>query len=63
VTYVAEHRTWLLDRIALVTMFIGTNPAVLAIVGLVGIAIVIWLRNWRMATACRGSSDLVGVGG
>lgn len=25
VTYLAEHRTWLLDRAALATMFIGTN--------------------------------------
>ena len=49
VTYVAEHRVWLLDRAALATMFMGTNRAVLAVVGLAGFAIVIWLRKWRMA--------------
>jgi undecaprenyl-diphosphatase len=51
VTYLAEHRTWLLDRAALATMFIGTNLGALAVVGLGGLAIVVWLRRWRMAAA------------
>ena len=51
VTYIAEHRAWLLDRVALATMFIGTNRGTLAVIGLVGLAIVIWLRKWRMAVA------------
>jgi membrane-associated phospholipid phosphatase len=49
--YVAEHRAWLLDRVALATMFIGTNRGALAVIGLVGFAIVIWFRKWRMAVA------------
>ena len=51
VTYLAEHRTWLLDRAALATMFIGTNLAALAVIGVVGLSIVIRLRTWRMAVA------------
>jgi membrane-associated phospholipid phosphatase len=51
VTYIAEHRAWLLDRVALATMFIGTSRGTLAVIGLVGLAIVIWLRKWRMAVA------------
>jgi len=49
--YVAEHRVWLLDRAAVATMFVGTNRAALAVIALVGVAIVIWLRNWQMAAA------------
>jgi undecaprenyl-diphosphatase len=51
VTYLAEHRTWLLDRAALATMFIGTNIGALAVIGVVGSMIVIRLRTWRMAVA------------
>jgi membrane-associated phospholipid phosphatase len=50
-TYIAEHREWLLDRAVNVTMFVGTDRTALAVIGLVGIAIVIWLRKWRMAAA------------
>jgi undecaprenyl-diphosphatase len=51
VAYFAEHRAWLLDQAALATMLVGTNRAALLIIGLFGIAIVIWLRQWRMAPA------------
>jgi undecaprenyl-diphosphatase len=51
VTYLAEHRVWLIDRAALATMFIGTNRGALAVIGLVGFAIVIWLRKWRIGIA------------
>ena len=46
--FLAEHRMWLLDRAALATMFVGTNLVALAVVALSGLAIVIWLRNWRL---------------
>jgi undecaprenyl-diphosphatase len=42
---------WLLDGAAIATMFAGTNLAALAVIGLVGLAIVIWQRQWRMAAA------------
>src|SRR5487761_116548 len=51
VTYFAEHRTWILDRAALLTMVVVTSWVAVAIVGLAGSAIVIWLRIWRVALA------------
>jgi undecaprenyl-diphosphatase len=51
ITFLAQHRAWLLDRAALATMFIGTNREALAVIGLGGFTIVIWLRKWRMAAA------------
>lgn len=50
-TLIAEHRVWLLDRAAIATMFVGTNRTALAVVGLVGLGLVIWLRQWRVAAA------------
>ena len=47
--FLADHRLWLLDRAAIATMFVGTNVVALAVVALAGLAIVIWLRNWRLA--------------
>ena len=47
--FLADHRLWLLDRAAMATMFVGTNLVALAVVALTGLAIAIWLRNWRLA--------------
>jgi undecaprenyl-diphosphatase len=51
VTYLAEHRTWLLDRAALATMYIGSHRAPQALVGLAAFGIVMWMRNWRAGVA------------
>ena len=49
--FIAEHRVWILDRAAVATMFVGTDGEALAVIALVGVAIVIWLRKWQMAAA------------
>jgi undecaprenyl-diphosphatase len=51
VTYLAEHRTWLLDRAALATMYVGSHRAPQALIGLVGFGIVMWMRNLRLGVA------------